>query len=240
MTDLDPTSTDPEHVEEKHLGARLNALRAGVLGANDGIVSIAALLVGVAAAKPEFGYIFTAGFAGIAAGALSMGVGEYVSVSTQRDAEKAQLERERRWHEDRPEWELDQLARIHMETGMSESTARQAAIEQTAHDPIAAHARAHLGIDPDELVNPWHAAIASLGAFTLGGIAPLLTALLVPLPFKVPALFLMVVIALGGTGHLSARLGYAGARRAVIRNITGGSIAMAVTYGIGTLVGVHV
>lgn len=240
MTEVErphPTSSFPD---EARVSARLNALRAGVLGANDGIVSIAALLVGVAAAKPEFGYIFTAGFAGIAAGALSMGVGEYVSVSSQRDAEEAQLERERHWHAHRPDWELEQLTQLHVDTGMSEATARQAAIEQTAHDPLAAHARAHLGIDPDGLVNPWHAAFASLGAFTLGGVFPLATALLAPLSLKVPLLFVVVLIALAGTGYMSARLGHARRLRAVLRNLMGGSLAMAITYGIGSLVGVHV
>ena len=122
-----------------------------MLGANDGIVSIAALLVGVAAATTDLPTIFTAAMAGIAAGALSMGVGEYVSVSSQRDAEEAQIARERIWQKARPAWELEQLVRLNMDTGMSEATARAAAVEQTAKDPIAIHARMHLGVDPDEL-----------------------------------------------------------------------------------------
>ncbi|WP_062525640.1 VIT1/CCC1 transporter family protein [Demequina rhizosphaerae] len=237
QSDTHPTASFPD---EEAVSGRLNALRAGVLGANDGIVSIAALLVGVVAATDNASIILTTAVAGIAAGALSMGVGEYVSVSSQRDAEQAQLERERQWHDHRPEWELEQLTLLHMETGMSEATARQAAIEQTAHDPLAAHARAHLGIDPEELVNPWHAAFASLGAFTLGGIFPLLTAVLAPHALKAPLTFGVVVIALAISGTVSARLGHAPRLRAILRNVAGGSLAMAITYGIGSLFGVHV
>ena len=235
------TSTPAHHTasfpDEDAVSGRLNALRAGVLGANDGIVSIAALLVGVVAATDDAAIILTTALAGIAAGALSMGVGEYVSVSSQRDAERAQLARERMWHDHRPEWELDQLTRLHMETGMSEATARAAAIEQTAFDPLAAHARAHLGIDPEELVNPWHAAFASLAAFTLGGIFPLLTAVLAPHDLKVGLTFGVVVIALAISGTVSARLGHAPRLRAILRNVVGGSLAMAITYGIGSIVG---
>src|SRR5690606_35620309 len=119
------------------------------------------LLVGVAAANPADETILTAGFAGIAAGALSMGIGEYVSVSSQRDAERAQLKREAKWHRDRPEWELEQLVRLNVETGMTEATARQAANEQHEKDPLSIHAKMHLGIDPNDIVNPWHAGIAS-------------------------------------------------------------------------------
>ncbi|MCB2412505.1 VIT family protein [Demequina sp. TTPB684] len=223
--------------DEADISARLNWLRAGVLGANDGIVSIAALLVGVAAATTDAKVIFTAAMAGIAAGALSMGVGEYVSVSSQRDAEDAQLARERIWQKARPAWELEQLVRLNMETGMSEATARQAAMEQHEHDPLTIHAKMHLGIDPDELTNPLAAGIASLIAFTVGGIAPLLTILLLPDHLRVPLTFVAVLVALAGTGYASARIGYAPATRAVLRNITGGAAAMAITYGIGLLVG---
>jgi VIT1/CCC1 family predicted Fe2+/Mn2+ transporter len=201
---------------------------------------MAGLLVGVAAANPGSGAILTAGVAGIAAGALSMGVGEYVSVSSQRDAEEAQLAREAKWQQDRPEWELEQLARLHMETGMNEDTARRAAIEQTEHDPLGAHARAHLGIDPDELTSPGQAAIASLIAFTVGGLAPLLPILLLPQSSRILATFVIVLVALAATGYASARLGHANRPRAIIRNLIGGAIAMGVTYGIGLIVGTHI
>ncbi|WP_291377429.1 VIT family protein [Demequina sp.] len=223
--------------DEADISSRLNWLRAGVLGANDGIVSIAALLVGVAAATTDAKVIFTAAMAGIAAGALSMGVGEYVSVSSQRDAENAQLARERIWQQARPAWELEQLVRLNMKTGMSETTARQAATEQHEHDPLTIHAKMHLGIDPDELTNPLAAGIASLIAFTVGGVAPLLTILLLPNSLRIPLTFAAVLVALACTGYASARIGYAPTLRAVVRNIVGGTAAMAITYGIGLLVG---
>lgn len=223
--------------DEDRVSSRLNWLRAGVLGANDGIVSMAALLVGVAAASPGPGAILTAGIAGIAAGALSMGIGEYVSVSSQRDAERAQLAREAKWQRDRPEWELEQLVRLNMETGMSEQTARTAAVEQHAKDPVAIHAKMHLGIDPDDLVSPTHAGIASLVAFTAGGVPPLLTALLLPSALAIPATFVTVLIALGITGWVGARLGHAARGKAIARNMVGGALAMAITYGIGLAVG---
>jgi len=235
------TRRDPEHIDETSVSGRLNALRAGVLGANDGIVSMAGLVIGVAAAAPEnHAAILTAGIAGLVAGALSMGVGEYVSVSSQRDAESEQLRREKRWHRKRPEWELEQLVQLNMDTGMSEATARAAAEEQTAHDPLSIHARMHLGIDPNELTNPWHAGIASLIAFTLGGLLPVLMILLPPPAYQVPVTFAAVVIALAATGYTSARLAHSSYRRAIIRNVLGGSLAMAITYGIGHLVGVAV
>lgn len=226
--------------DEDGINGRLNWLRAGVLGANDGIVSIAAMLVGVAAATTELSVIITAAIAGIVAGALSMGVGEFVSVSAQRDAEEAVLARERIWHKARPKWELEQLVRLNVDTGMSEDTARKAATEQMAKDPVGIHARMHLGIDPDDLTNPWSAGIASIIAFTVGGITPLLTTTLPPAAARIPLTFGMVILALALTGYLSARIARSPARRAVWRNICGGSLAMAITYGIGLLVGVTV
>lgn len=223
--------------DEADISSRLNWLRAGVLGANDGIVSIAALLVGVGAATTEHSVIFTAAMAGIAAGALSMGVGEFVSVSSQRDAEEAQLARERVWHKARPAWELEQLVRLNMETGMSEATARAASIEQTAKDPLAIHARMHLSVDPDELTKPVHAGVASLIAFTLGGIAPLLTTLLPPAHMRIPLTFLAVLVALAATGYASASVAHSPYLKAIVRNVSGGAAAMAITYGIGLLVG---
>lgn len=225
--------------DEGRITARLNSLRAGVLGANDGIVSIAALVVGVAAATPEnHGAILAAGAAGLAAGALSMGVGEYVSVSSQRDAEKAQLAREKKWHDERPEWELEQLAQLNMRTGMSEETAKTAAKEQTEHDALGIHAMMHLGIDPNELISPTQAGVASLGAFTLGGVIPLLTILLASPALQVPLTFAGVVLALALTGTASAWIAHSPYPRAILRNVIGGTLAMAITYGIGHLVGV--
>ena len=225
--------------DEAAISARLNWLRAGVLGANDGIVSMAALLVGVAAADPSRTAVLTAGLAGIAAGALSMGVGEFVSVSSQRDAEEAQIAREKVWQAARPQWELEQLVRLNQETGMSEDVARLAATEQMEHDALGIHARMHLGIDPDELTEPWHAGFASFVAFTVGGLVPTLTLLLAPDSVRIPLTFAAVIVALAITGVISARVAHSQRSRAIIRNVLGGAVAMAITYGIGSLVGTH-
>ena len=234
----------PAHGTEEHdrlITRRLNVLRASVLGANDGVVSIAALVVGVAAATPASGQIATAGFAGLAAGALSMAAGEYVSVSSQRDAEDAQLARERKWHVERPEWEFEQLVRLNEETGMSEKTARAAAKEQTTHDALGAHARLHLGIsDPDFLTSPTKAGLASLLAFSGGGTVPILTILLTPASVRIPITFAVAILCVAGTGWVASRIAHAPKWRSIIRNVIGGVVALAVTYGIGKLVGTQI
>jgi VIT1/CCC1 family predicted Fe2+/Mn2+ transporter len=220
---------------------RLNVLRASVLGANDGLVSIAALVVGVAAATTASPQIALAGFAGLAAGALSMAAGEYVSVSSQRDAEDAQLARERTWHVERPEWEFEQLVRLNMETGMTEKVARTAAKQQTTHDALGAHARLHLGIaDPDFLTSPVQAGIASLFAFSVGGTIPILTILLTPASMRIPITFVVAVACVAGTGWAASQMAHSSKWRAIIRNVIGGIVALAVTYGIGALVGTQV
>jgi len=225
---------------EPHVGAintKLNWLRAGVLGANDGIVSIAGIVIGVAAAIGERGPIFTAGLAGLAAGALSMAMGEYVSVSTQRDTERALLDKERRELIEYPEAELKELAGLYEKKGLSPQTAAQVAEELTAHDAFAAHIDIELGIDPDELTNPWHAAISSAVSFTVGALLPLLTILLLPTSIRIPVTFVAVLIALAITGWVSARLGGADPIRATRRVVIGGALAMAITFAIGHLFG---
>ena len=208
-----------------------------MLGANDGIVSVAGIVVGVAAATAERGPILTAGIAGLTAGALSMALGEYVSVSTQRDTEMALLDKERRELVEQPDTELAELAAIYRGKGLSPETARTVAEELTAHDAFAAHIDVELGIDPDELTNPWQAAISSAIAFTVGALLPLLTILLLPAAIRVPVTFAAVLIALALTGLLSARLGGADATRATRRVVIGGALAMAITFAIGHLVG---
>ena len=208
-----------------------------MLGANDGIVSVAGIVVGVAAATVERGPILTAGIAGLTAGALSMALGEYVSVSTQRDTEMALLDKERRELVEQPDTELAELAAIYRGKGLSPETARTVAEELTAHDAFAAHIDVELGIDPDELTNPWQAAISSAIAFTVGALLPLLTILLLPAAIRVPVTFVAVLIALALTGLLSARLGGADATRATRRVVIGGALAMAITFAIGHLVG---
>lgn len=231
------------HADEPHgesVGRRLNRLRAGVLGANDGIVSVAGLVVGVAGATTQRGAILTAGIAGLVAGALSMATGEYVSVSSQRDTERALLAQERRELRETPDQELAELADIYHAKGLTPDLARQVAVQLTAHDAFAAHVDAELGIDPDDLTNPWHAALASAMAFLVGALLPLGAILLAPSArLRVPVTFVTVVLALGLTGWLSARLGKAGRSRAVLRNVVGGVLAMAATYSVGLLLGVR-
>jgi len=229
---------DEPHVE--NFANRLNWLRAGVLGANDGIVSTAGLVMGVAGATDDRPTILIAGLAGLVAGALSMGAGEYVSVSTQRDSEKALLEKERRELLEEPEEELAELAGIYVGKGLSEPLALEVAQELTAHDALGAHAEAELGIDPDELTNPWHAAWASMLAFTVGALLPLLTIGFAPAASRVVVTVGAVVLALALTGWVSARLGFGPAGRAVVRNVGGGLFAMVATYAVGSLIGTRI
>ncbi|MFD4293677.1 VIT family protein [Rhodococcus sp. NPDC058532] len=232
--DSDPTPTEPP---AQGLYAKLNWLRAGVLGANDGIVSTAGLVVGVAAATTESGPILTAGLAGLAAGAVSMALGEYVSVSTQRDTERALLARERAELRDTPQDELRELADLYEAKGLAPATARQVAEELTAHDAFAAHADAELGIDPNDLTNPWQAARSSAVSFTIGAMLPLIAILATPQPLRIPVTFVAVLVALALTGSISARLGGSRRARAVPRVVLGGALAMVVTFAIGQAFG---
>jgi VIT1/CCC1 family predicted Fe2+/Mn2+ transporter len=222
------------------VSGRLNWLRAGVLGANDGLVSTAGLVVGVAGATTATGPILTAGIAGLVAGAVSMALGEYVPVSSQRDTERALLEKERGELAEFPEEEFEELTALYEAKGLSEATARQVARELTDKDAFAAHADAELHLDPEELTSPWQAAGASAVAFTTGSVLPLAAILLPPPGARVPVTFVVVVAALAATGYLSAWLGGARPGRAVLRLVLGGAVAMAVTYGIGELVGTAV
>ena len=232
-----PLPTYPGEPHGGGLSERMNWLRAGVLGANDGIVSTAGLVVGVAGATAARDPILTAGVAGLVAGAVSMALGEYVSVSTQRDTQRALLAKERRELEQFPDEELAELAAMYQAKGLSSATAQQVAEELTANDAFAAHVDIELGIDPDELTNPWHAAWASAIAFTLGSLLPLMAIVLPPVGARVPVTFAAVMIALAVTGAVSARLGSARRGPAVLRLVVGGALAMAVTFAIGQLVG---
>lgn len=228
------------HAGEPHKGGRstrLNWLRAGVLGANDGIVSTAGLVVGVAGATAARAPILTAGVAGLVAGAVSMALGEYVSVSTQRDSERALLAKEKIELAEFPDEELEELAAIYVAKGASVETARRLAEELTAKDAFAAHVDAELGIDPAALSSPWQAAASSAAAFTLGSILPLLAMLLPPVSIRLAVTFATVVVTLAITGGVSARLGESRVAPAVTRLVLGGALAMAVTYSIGRLVG---
>lgn len=233
-----------QHPGEAHVGdnvgQRLNWLRAGVLGANDGIVSVAGVVVGVAAASPgNLAAIATAGIAALVAGAFSMAGGEYVSVSTQRDTERALIAKEKRELREQPEEELEELAGLYRQRGLSAELAKQVAQELTAHDALAAHAEVELGIDPDELTSPWHAALSSFIAFTVGALIPL-AMILLPVGSEILNTALAVVLGLLLTGWISARLGGAPLLPAILRNVLMGSATMAATYLIGLLFGVAV
>lgn len=219
-------------------GSKLNWLRAAVLGANDGVVSVASIIVGVAGATDSAGFILTAGIAGLTAGALSMAVGEYVSVSTQRDTEKALLEKERKELREEPEAELDELTALYKAKGLSNTTARQVAVELTAHDVFAAHVEAELRIDHNDLTNPWHAALASAASFFVGAIIPLLAMVFAPASYRIAVTVVAVLGVLAITGTLSAYAGGADKKTATLRVVLGGLVAMAITFGIGKLFGV--
>ena len=220
--------------------SKLNWLRAGVLGANDGIVSIAALLVGVAAATSEIGPLIIAGVAGLAAGAISMGLGEYVSVSSQRDSELALIAKEKQELIDQPEVELAELATIYQHKGLSDATAKIVAQELTDHDPVRAHLEAELNILEAHIVNPWAAALSSIVSFLAGAMLPFLSVVLAAPDFRILATVLASLIALGATGAAGAYLGGSRMMPAVLRVIVGGALALAVTWGIGTLLGTSV
>lgn len=235
--------TELDHGVDPHTAghaSRLNWLRAGVLGANDGIVSVAALVVGVAAATPNASAILIAGVASLLAGAISMALGEYVSVSSQRDTERALIAKERYELEHMPEQELAELAGLYQAKGLTPETAQQVAVELTAHDALAAHLEVELHIGTEELSNPWHAAIASAIAFTVGAVLPLLSVLLPPPEWRLPATFIAVLVALAVTGWLSAYLGGSPKARAIGRVVFGGLLALVVTYAIGALIGTSV
>jgi VIT1/CCC1 family predicted Fe2+/Mn2+ transporter len=237
---MSTTSPAVEHAPEPHrsgLGQRLNWLRAGVLGANDGIVSIAGLVVGVAAATSDRPAILAAGIAGLIAGAVSMALGEYVSVSTQRDTERALLAKERYELDHYPTAELKELTDLYVAKGASRATAHQLAVELTDHDAFAAHIDVELGIDPHDLTNPWHAAGSSAGSFAVGAALPILVVTFASQDLRVPITAATVIAALALTGWAGAALG--GARRspAVVRLVLGGSAAMVLTYILGQIIG---
>jgi len=234
----------PTHPREPHSGGtvgRLNWLRAGVLGANDGIVSVVAgIVVGVAGATTDRGAIFTAGLAGLVGGAVSMSLGEYVSVSSQRDSERAEITQEKQELADDPDAELTELTALYEAKGLSAATARTVAAELTARGALDAHLDAELHIDPDDIANPAQAAGASALSFVSGALLPMLAILLPPAGLRVPVTFVAVLVALALTGALSARLGGGDTRRAVLRVVIGGALGLAFTYAVGHLFGTAV
>jgi VIT1/CCC1 family predicted Fe2+/Mn2+ transporter len=217
---------------------RLNWLRAGVLGANDGIVSVAAIVVGVAGATTAIAPILTAGAAGLVGGAISMGLGEYVSVSSQSDSQRALIAKEKRELEEMPEEELAELASLYESKGLSAATAQKVAEELTAHDALAAHLDAELHITEGEVASPWHAAIASAISFVIGAALPLAAILLLPEAIRIQVTFAAVLLALVATGITSSWVGGSRWLRPTIRIVIGGALALLATFAIGRLLGV--
>jgi VIT1/CCC1 family predicted Fe2+/Mn2+ transporter len=236
-------TTKEQHPKEPHGGSvasRLNWLRAGVLGANDGIISTAGLVIGVAAATADAGQIATAGIAGLVAGAVSMALGEYVSVSTQRDTERALIAKERRELEASPDDEHAELIQLLRQRGLSDASSETVAAELSQRDVLRAHLDVELGIDAEDLANPWAAAGSSALAFAVGAILPLIAILLPPASLRIPVAFVAVLLGLLVTGLLSAQLGGSPKRAAAVRLVAGGALAMIVTFGIGELLGTAV
>jgi vacuolar iron transporter family protein len=231
--------TPPITIEPHTAGrtSRMNWLRAGVLGADDGIVSVAGIVVGVAGATAVRGAIFTAGMAGLVAGAVSMALGEYVSVSSQRDSDRASIDLEERELAESPVAEQLELAAIYRGKGLSAATATTVAAELMAHDALAAHLDAELNLDPDDTASPGQAAAASAFAFTLGALLPLLAMMLSPESLRVPVTVVAVLLALGAAGSASARIGGSSRRIAVLRIVVGGAAGLAFTYAVGHFFG---
>lgn len=232
-----PSALIGQEFQRAALAARLNWLRAGVLGANDGIVSTAGLVMGVAAATTDSTAILVAGVAGLVAGSISMAGGEYTSVSAQKDSEKAALAKERQELQSTPREELQELAWFYEQKGISPSLARQVAQELSTKNALQAHADAELGIDTDQHVSPGQAAFASFVAFASGSMLPLIAVTGPWVEFRIPVTVISVVTALAITGFVGAKIGGARPGRAVLRNVTVSLLTMGITYAIGSLVG---
>ncbi len=225
---------------ERHKSGRTGWLRAAVLGSNDAIVSTSSLMIGVAASAATREATLVAGVAGLVAGSLSMAVGEYVSVSSQKDAEEADIEKERQELKHEPQTELDELTGIYVKRGLERPLARKVAEALTAHDSLGAHMRDELGIDQAELARPFQAAWISAGSFAAFASAPLLALVVAPDALRIPIIAVVSLVALGSLGAFGAYLGGAPLVRAALRVTVGGALAMAATAGIGRLFGTAV
>jgi len=226
-----------DQTSEHHYSQRIGWLRAAVLGANDGILSTASVIVGVAAASPDRSSILIAGVASLVAGAMSMAAGEYVSVSSQADTEHADLEMERRALRDRPGEELHELTQIYIARGVEPGLAKSVAKQLTARDGLEAHARDELGISDTVIARPVQAAMASAASFSVGAILPLAAAIAVPAAHAIMAVSIAALASLSVLGAISARAGGAPVLKATARVTLWGALAMAVTAAIGALFG---
>jgi len=228
------------HPETPHKSHRAAWLRAAVLGADDGLVSVSSIMLGVSAAHANSSIILTAGIAGLVAGAMSMAAGEYISVSSQKDSEKADILQEKRSLKDNPDEELAELTEIYIQRGLDKKLAKQVAVQLHDHDALEAHLRDEIGIDPEDLSNPVQALLASAIAFSLGAIIPILAALIFKGPHSSMAIVIATLLFLGISGAIGAFLGGGNKIWAAARVFLGGGIAMAVTSLIGHLIGRNV
>jgi len=222
---------------EKHFAERIGWLRAAVLGANDGIVSVSSLIVGVAASHAARGEVVVAGVAGLVAGAMSMACGEYVSVSSQSDTEKADLERERHELETDENFEREELAAIYVNRGLEPALAAKVSAQLMEHDALGAHARDELGLTETHAARPLQAAVTSAGTFAMGAALPLLVAVLGPERFLIPGVAASSLVFLAFMGALAAQVGGSGRMLGATRVTFWGALAMAATAGIGYLFG---
>ena len=222
---------------ERHYGHRVGWLRASVLGANDGIVSTAALLLGVAAADSSRNAILTAGMAGLVAGAVSMALGEYVSVSSQRDSERSDIEKETWELANQADHELEELTDIYQAKGLEHALAQEVATQLTEHDALAAHLREELGISTDQLAKPVQAAWSSALAFSIGGALPLIAAAAASASLRIAMIIGVALLGLIGLGYVGARAGGARPGRSILRVVVGGAVAMGVTMAVGWAIG---
>lgn len=234
---LDAASLANQEFQRNSMAAKLNWLRAGVLGANDGIVSTAGLVMGVAGATTDSSAILIAGVAGLVAGSISMAGGEYTSVSAQKDSEKAALAKERKELAEDPDGELLELSWFYQQKGLPVELANKVAKELTARDALKAHAEAELGIDSDQHASPGQAALASFVAFATGSLLPLLAVTGPWTSIRIPVTVIAVVMSLAITGYVGAKIGNAKSTSAIIRNVAVSLLTMGITYGIGLMVG---
>jgi len=234
---LDESLLASQELQRNAMAAKLNWLRAGVLGANDGIVSTAGLVMGVAGATTDSSAILIAGVAGLVAGSISMAGGEYTSVSAQKDSEKAALTKERKELAEDPEGELRELAWFYQQKGLPLELATQVAKELTAKDALKAHAEAEFGIDSEQHASPGQAALASFISFAAGSLLPLLAVTGPWVSLRIPVTVIAVVASLAITGYVGAKIGNARSGSAIIRNVVVSLLTMGITYGIGLLVG---
>ena len=225
------------HPETPHKSHRAAWLRAAVLGADDGLVSVSSIMLGVSAAHANSSIILTAGIAGLVAGAMSMAAGEYISVSSQKDSEKADILQEKKSLKDNPDEELAELTEIYIQRGLDKKLAKQVAVQLHDHDALEAHLRDEIGIDPEDLSNPVQALLASAIAFSFGAIIPILATLIFKGPHSGMAIVIATLLFLGISGAIGAFLGGGNKIWAAARVFLGGGIAMAVTSLIGHLIG---